>query len=826
MKFKVCSTLIGILLVSEISAQVLLRGVVIDERNSDPLRFVELFETRSGEMQLTNKSGQFEFAVSPDMDHVFLVSMNGYESRQIRIRTSRDTSLVIELSSISSDLSEVVIQQKRENDFALRQLKPVQGTAIYAGKKSEVVLMDLKVGNLASNNARQIYSQVVGLNIYDNGDAGLQLNIGGRGLDPNRTANFNTRQNGYDISADVLGYPESYYTPPAEALEEIQIVRGAASLQYGTQFGGLINFRFREPSASSAIEWTSRQTLGSYGLFTSFNALSGTLGKWSYSTWFNYKQGDGFRPNSAFSSHNTYGMLRYTPNIRTNIRAEFTHLSYLAQQAGGLTDSQFEKDPFFSNRNRNWFHVDWKLYALRLEHRISSRTTFSLNGHLLDAGRDALGFRGDPKRPERNPIVEPDDPSYERDLIRGTFNNWSTEARLVHRYLFLGCRSTALIGAKYYSARNSSIQGPGSNGSDADFEFRFNTYPSYPNQSDFSFPNRNMALFGEQIIRLSEKWSVTPGLRWEYIRTQSEGSYAVVRFDNAGNEIFRQDTTDNRDLERKFVLAGIGSSYNLNRSVEAYGNLSQNYRSVTFSDIRVVNPTFLIDPNIQDESGYTLDLGIRGRINKRVTFDFSAYSMRYNDRIGTILVEEGPNKGDRLRKNIGDARITGLETFADIKLLATQGDSARFKLNVFGNFALTHSEYIESEENNVSGRRVEFVPLLNLKTGLRFGYRNITGSLQYTYLSQQFTDAENTAITWEGDSREGIVGEIPAYSVWDLSLAYKWKQLRFESGINNLLNRSYFTRRASGYPGPGIIPSEPRSGYFTLGWILSYPKKS
>ena len=76
----------------------------------------------------------------------------------------------------------------------------------------------------------------------------LQLSIGGRGLDPNRTASFNTRQNGYDISADVLGYPESYYTPPAEALGEIQIVRGAASLQYGTQFGGLINFDISQTS--------------------------------------------------------------------------------------------------------------------------------------------------------------------------------------------------------------------------------------------------------------------------------------------------------------------------------------------------------------------------------------------------------------------------------------------------------------------------------------------------------------------------------------------------------------------------------------------------
>ena len=66
--------------------------------------------------------------------------------------------------------------------------------------------------NLSSNNARQIFSQVAGLNIYQNDDAGLQLNIGGRGLNPSRTANFNTRQNGYDISADVLGYPELLYS--------------------------------------------------------------------------------------------------------------------------------------------------------------------------------------------------------------------------------------------------------------------------------------------------------------------------------------------------------------------------------------------------------------------------------------------------------------------------------------------------------------------------------------------------------------------------------------------------------------------------------------
>ena len=126
------------------------------------------------------------------------------------------------------------------------------------------------MANLASNNSRQIYSQVAGLNIFQNDDAGLQLNIGGRGLDPNRSSNFNTRQNSYDISADVLGYPESYYTPPAEALEEIQVIRGAASLQYGTQFGGLLNFKLKETTTYRPISLLTRNTIGSNALYTNF----------------------------------------------------------------------------------------------------------------------------------------------------------------------------------------------------------------------------------------------------------------------------------------------------------------------------------------------------------------------------------------------------------------------------------------------------------------------------------------------------------------------------------------------------------------------------
>ena len=62
----------------------------------------------------------------------------------------------------------------------------------------------------------------------------------------------------------------------------------------------------------------------------------------------------------------------------------------------------------------------------------------------------------------------------------------------------------------------------------------------------------------------------------------------------------------------------------------------------------------------------------------------------------------------------------------------------------------------------------------------------------------------------------GIIGEIPQYQLLDASMSYLIRKFKFEAGINNLTNTYYFTRRATGYPGPGIIPSPPRNFYLTF----------
>lgn len=792
-------------------AQFSVSGQVVSKETNETIAYAEVYILDLGKSKVSDAEGNYEFTDIPAGTYEFAIFNLEYEVLKKQITISENTRINFELELLGEQLSEVLITKRKEEVFALRNLKQVEGTAIYAGKKTEVVVMANLTTNTATNNARQIYAQVVGLNIYENNDGGLQLNIGGRGLSPNRTANFNTRQNGYDISADVLGYPESYYTPPADAISEIDVVRGAASLQYGTQFGGLINFKLKQPNPRKEIEWISRQSLGSYKLFNSFNSLSGTVGKVGYYAYYNFKTGDDFRPNSQFDSHNAYAHIDYTFSENTKLAFEMSYLNYLAQQPGGLTDRQFEEDPTFSNRTRNWFKVDWKLYSLRLDHSFSEKTDFSLNLFALDASRKSVGFR-------ENRVSQQDDLDAPRELISGNFNNWGAEARLLTHYNLFGKENVLLFGGKYYQSNNNERQGAGTNGNDANFSFASQEFPNYPRQSDFEFPNLNVAAFGESIFNLTSKLSITPGFRFEYIKTRSEGEFKKINFDIAGNPILNEDIADNRDFDRAFVLLGVGLSYKPVKVVEIYGNLSQNYRSVTFNDIRITNPSLVVDPNITDEEGFTFDLGARGRFGRYVSYDIGGFFLSYQDRLGVIVREVSDIQEERFRGNIGDAITYGLESFVDWNVLETFSGSRNFRMNYFMNLAVTDSKYTSSKENNVEGNKVEFIPAINLKTGLGFGYKNFLGSLQYTYLSKQFTDATNSERDFE--SQSGIVGEIPAYDIMDLSLSYTFGRFKLEGGINNVLNNNYFTRRATGYPGPGILPSQPRTWYTTLQFKL------
>lgn len=700
--------------------------------------------------------------------------------------------------TLSIDIEEVQVKGAVGQHQQMRRLRSVEGMGIFAAKKSEVILLENMVANLATNNSRQAYRSVAGLNIWESDAAGLQLSIGARGLDPNRTANFNTRQNGYDISADALGYPESYYTPPLQAVKRIEIVRGAASLQFGTQFGGLLNFQMKK-GGEKALELDAQLTVGSYGLLNSFTSLGGSKNGTNYYAYFQRKQGNGWRPNNEFHQNNAYFSVSKKLGDKLSISAELTYMDYLSQQAGGLQDFQFYDDPRQSFRERNWFQVNWLLGAFNFDYKISEATKLNSRFFALSASRQSLGELGPANRP---------DPLRERSLVKGAYHNIGNETRLLSRYKIGKHYSNFLVGLRLYRGNTSNTQGLASDGSDADFNFLF---PEEPDKSDYEFPSKNAALFVENLFNVTERWSITPGIRAEHISTSSEG-YFFQRVLSGGQVILEEKVLEKRSSSRSFIILGLGTAIRMQDELEAYANFSQNYRSINFTDMIEENSNLQIDDSLEDETGYNADAGIRGSLFKeRLRFDLALFYLSYANRIGLteiISVDElGLEKAIPFRTNIGNARVWGLESYAELDIIK----NSKLVLSLFSNFSLLNGKYL-SGASSVQGNQIEMIPPLSWKTGLNLKWNNLAASYQYSYTAAHFSDASNASFV--ADATRGM---IDAYQLHDISLRYQLNNWTVEASINNALNSMYFTRRAVSYPGPGIIPGEGRAFYLTLG---------
>ncbi len=760
----------------------------------------------------TDSKGYYKTGAIKPGTYKVVAFVPGYETTYQTVSMNSENLVVdFALKELETELEEITIQDSRSEEMGIGWLQSVTGSAIYEAKKTELIEVDKIIGNKAANVGRQVYSRVPGLNIWENDGAGINLGIGGRGLNPNRTSNFNVRQNGYDISADALGYPESYYTPPVLALQRIELVRGAAGLQYGTQFGGMLNFDFKEGPSDKKIAIDFNQTLGSFGLYNAFQSVGGTVGKFNYYSFYQYKRSKGWRPNSQQVQHNAFASIKYRFTSFLDVKFEHTYMTYQAQQPGGLTDLEFYQNPQQSKRERNWFDVGWNLSAMEWNYRESSRLKFNNRTFHLAANRYAVGNLGR--------IDRPDSEDLNRDLLKDEYNNWGNEFRMIYHYPLLGQRSVLLVGNRLYTGRTLREQGDGTNGSGPDFTFN---NPEEPGDSDFKFPSSNVAFFAENIFNITERFSVTPGIRYEYINTEANGYYYDRRTDLAGNVLYEEKIIEDKGKTRSFALIGLGLSYKSNELLEVYSNFSQNFRAINFNDIRVDNPSLEVDENIDDESGFNLDLGIRGAKQGKFRYDISTFVLSYKDRIGSVLrTEPDPrfnnliNRTFRFRTNIADALIVGLENYVEADILKCINPKNKHSLTAFLNLAVIHSQYISNEEQGIQGNEVELVPPTNIKSGITYRIEGFGASVLYTYVAQHFSDASNTDSTPPVPT--AVEGLIPSYQVMDISFDYQYRLLTFEAGINNLLDESYFTRRAAGYPGPGIIPANPRNYYLGIG---------
>ncbi|WP_333875419.1 TonB-dependent receptor family protein [Flavobacterium sp.] len=709
-------------------------------------------------------------------------------------------------------LAPVVIIPKQQSPERMPETKD---NILFSGKKNEVLQLSNINGNLTNNNAREIFARIPGVTVWENDGSGIQINVGVRGLSPNRSWELNTRQNGYDISSDVFGYPEAYYNPPLEAVETISLVRGGASLQFGPQFGGTLNYILKRENQKK-FSFETQNTVGSYGLMSSYNAIGGKYQKFSYYVYNHSRSGDGWRENSEYTVRNTHAFVQYRFTENTKLSAEYTNMDYQMQQAGGLTDEQFDNHPRQSLRERNWFGTPWNLFSIHLDTKISDRFTSDTKFFGLIGERNSVGFTAAPNVED---AINPTTNDYaNRRVDRDYYKNFGLENRNILKYKLGKMDNNLAFGVRLYKANTERKQeGKGTTGSDFDLSIEGEF------ARDLDFTTENVAFFAENQFKVTEKFSVTPGVRYEYINSEAEGRFGI----SGGSEV----ALPNKTISRTQPLFGLGLEYKF-RTTNIYANITQAYRPVLFSDLTPPAVTDVIDPNLKDADGYNADLGFRGTYKNYLNFDFSLFYLSYNNRIGGVrqFVNNDPTQGTYIyRTNLGETVNKGIEGFFNVNVTRLlEVEKPYGNLDLFASVSFIDSRYTDFKvytatgsapnvtitESNLSGNRVENAPRYIHNFGLSWGNNNLSATVQYRMSGKIFTDANNTNTA----SANGLTGLLEEYQVFDFSAEYKFlKNYNLRAGINNLFDEEYATRRAGGYPGPGILPGDGRTFYISVG---------
>jgi Fe(3+) dicitrate transport protein len=690
-------------------------------------------------------------------------------------------------------LREVVVEATRRRE-SIGRLPDIQGTEIHAGKKSEVIELAGLDANLAEKNPRQIFSKVPGVFVYDMDGAGNQMNISTRGLDPHRGWEFNNRKDGFITNSDLYGYPASHFSLPMEAVERIELVRGTGALQYGAQFGGMLNYVTKSAQPIDGRGFESVNSIGSFGLLSTYNAVRAGNGRSGVYADYARRKADGYRRNASTDAQYYSLAAQHTFSPALRVQAGYARASYLYRLPGPLTDAMFAADPRQSTRSRSYYSPAITIPSLGLEWTPSAATTVTLKSSLVLGDRSSVLFDAAADVPDA--ILPATGQPANRQVDIDSFHSWTTTLKLLHRFQLGGREHAIAAGVEVMDNELQRRQrGVGTTGSDFDLSL---ARPGWGR--DLLLVSGNLAGFVEQSFSVSDAWRVNIGARVESGDSDMSGvavGYAPGELPNT--------------IRRGFTLLGASTELRLPAG-QLYAGYAQGYRPVIFKDIIPASTLERVDKNLKNARGYTVEAGYRGE-TAWLAWDVSAFQVFYGNRMGTVAQSDAGGFFN-LRTNVGNSVSRGVELF-----LQHQRRLGKVTATLFTSTSWTDARYedatIRVGQANVSvdGNRVQSVPGLISRNGLTLAAGRGSLTLLYSYTGESYADALNTRVP----SANGAVGRVPASGVIDLAGSWRISDAwGLNVSVNNLADLSYFTKRPEFYPGPGVWPSDGRSIVATL----------
>jgi Fe(3+) dicitrate transport protein len=639
--------------------------------------------------------------------------------------------------------------------------------------------------------------KVPGLIARDEEGFGLRPNIGVRGLNPTRSAKVLLLEDGLPLTFAPYGDNASYYHPPIERFDRIEVLKGSGQILFGPQtVGAVINYITpavpAEPAGLIGVSPGSRdfgEIRGQWGT---------TIGRTGFVVHATRKATDGARDNMRLRLSDFNAKLRHTLSdtqdltLRASFYDEDSDVPY-----SGLTRAEYAADPRANPFTHDEFTARrWSLSAthgVAVTERATLRTSVYYSSFDRDWWRQSSnsGQRpNDASDPACAGMANLDTTCGNEGRLR---QYWTAgvEPRLTLATAPFGLRGETELGVRFHREHQFRVQ---LNGDTPDAR----TPGSGVNGGIREDNTRDVrAWSGFAQIRFDiGAFSLTPGLRYERIK-----------FDRANR---MNGAVGGSSLTQ--VIPGLGATWSPRAGTTVFAGVHRGFAPPRVEDI--VTPaggSVDLDP----ELSWNYELGLRTAPRAGLDLEATLFRMDFSNQIvpasvaggsGAALTSAGKtlHQGFELGLRADSRELFGTAQSVFARLAWTWLPDAKYRGERFSSipgFAAV----------SVRGNRLPYAPRQLLAATL--GYRHDAGfsaQVEVTWQSAQFTDDLNT-VAVVANGQRGRIAPCAVINATASQTLLNGRLALFVT-VKNAADRLYVADMSR-----GLIPGPPRlvQGGFT-----------
>ncbi|AZO86850.1 amino acid ABC transporter substrate-binding protein [Stutzerimonas stutzeri] len=633
-------------------------------------------------------------------------------------------------------------------------------------------------------NVGDVLKRVPGVQVQDaNGTGGsdISLNVGVRGLTSRLSPRSTVLIDGIPAAFAPYGQPQLSMAPISSGnLDSIDVVRGAGSVRYGPQnVGGVINFVTRAiPEQASAEIGTTLETSQHGGwkhIDTAFMGGTADNGM-GVALLYSGVNGNGYREsNNGNDIDDVILKTHWAPTDVDDFSLNFHYYDAKADMPGGLTQAQYDADPFQSVRDYDSFSGRRKDVSFKWARQIDDRTQAEVLTYYTDSFRGSTIASRDLKTLNSYPRsyytfgIEP--------RVSHVFDVGPTtqEVSVGYRYLKEAMHEEA---SRVALVNNEPVVRPGADGH------------VYQDRTGGTEAN---SVYVDNKIDVGN-WTVTPGIRFEHISTDWHDRPVL---DNAGKPVPEKK----RSIESNEPLPALSVMYHMSEAWKLFANYETSFGALQYFQLGQGGIGDEPANGLQPEKAKTYEIGTR--YNDDVWGgEVTLFYIDFDDELQYISNDVGWT-------NLGATKHQGIETSVHYDLAAL--DPRLDGLTANAGFTYTRATY-EGEIPGFKGRDLPFYSRQVATAGLRYDINRWTWNLDAFAQSKQ--RSPGTGVNADGSfngnyitegSADGQFGDIPGYVTWNVRSGYDFgpqvSNLKLGAGVKNIFDKQYFTRSSDNNSG-------------------------